>query len=633
VRNARDARNDYICRLDYHTGAIQGDIIAFSTEVVATYGESQLTSLRASLIVIEMNTKKLMRSRRVLVSALLWTLALFVACKKKEESPPPSPPAPMLWSQIPTVVSTWVFVHEFGLFLRKSDSILEKFPRTASIAELRARWKLATGFSLLDDSAWALRGVDTKRPAVLFRYEGHWFLHVRSIDAAKVGDWLSSVTQNHERLDWGHRLYTLHGLEGAGGRPALYALLGSQGLFVVVPARVGEGSSGGSLFPDQAARFVEAWSQDQPSKQWGGRLDATGLRSLSKGKGAYGVGDPSQWVALVPARSEQAKVLRERIRAQAGTIAFGVVARGSTIEVEIRSVDESSEPVFVSDLGRADAELPMLGGLVEPGVLGVLRLSGSARNFYEVLRSSLEAEQRRELDRWFERTKSEFQIDVRTDVVDNLSGHLVVVLYGFSASLFREFTLDSLPELVRLAGTREAVLWTLKDGASVSRAIDIWTGLSKGKLRRQRVDDRVQYAWFDEGTMEWALLVDGESLIFVDGLAAFDHATQYQRSARPVSSALDETLRPLLAGRQRSGFYLDLRSLSALLAETDNSVAAAWIRPFTSVLLTTDTKEDGVTVTRIRFSLSSETFLNPSKTGGPSMKFDGGSQPTKNIDM
>ena len=617
--------------IDYHNGALQGDTNDLFTEVVAPYEESQLTSRRVSWIVISMNTEKLMRLQVASVSLLFCVFSCWVACKKKD-APLPAPPAEAeLWSQIPSEISTWVFVHKLGSFLHTFDSVLDEFPRIATVSELRARWKLATGFGLLSSSSWAQRGIDTDKPAVLFRYQGHWCLHMQSIDEAKVRVWLDSLNQSHERLDWRHGLYTLYGVEGAGGPPALYALLGSTGLFVLVPTKLSGVPSGESFSQREASRFLQAWSESKPTGKWGGRREAIWLRTLFESTGVCGVVDPSDWIASLPARSEQAKVLRERIESQSGTIAFGLVQRGGMIDLEIRSVEESAEPVFVTDLGQADSELPMLGGLIEPGVLGVFRLSGSPWRFYQLLRSSLDAHQRRELDRWGERIKSEFQLDLRTDIVDNLSGHLVVVIYGFSASFFREFSLDSVPGLVSLSGTREAVLWTVKDGKSLSGAIDIWTGLSKGKLRRQRIDDRVQYAWFEEGTMEWALLVDEDSMIFADGLAAFDHATLYQRSARPVSSTLHETLKPLLMERDRSGFYLDLRSLSALLAETENTVAAAWLRPFSSVLLTTGPSERGITSTHIRFSLSSDAPSISSKPDPPATERDGTSGTTKII--
>jgi hypothetical protein len=83
--------------------------------------------------------------------------------------------------------------------------------------------------------------------------------------------------------------------------------------------------------------------------------------------------------------------------------------------------------------------------------------------------------------------------------------------------------------------------------------------------------------------------------------------------------------------RDRSGFYLDLRSLSALLAETENTVAAAWLRPFSSVLLTTGPSERGITSTHIRFSLSSDAPSISSKPDPPATERDGTSGTTKII--
>ena len=187
-------------------------------------------------------------------------------------------------------------------------------------------------------------------------------------------------------------------------------------------------------------------------------------------------------------------------------------------------------------------------------------------------------------------------------ILENFNGHVVLVFYGLDGESLSADQGMSLRRVLELRATSEAILLPIKSRKKAERLLDKMTQITQGRLSRQRGEHTVQYAWFDEGELEWAFILSDEHIIFVDSATAFGQAMQFERRGRPLGSEEIDKLGigPLLERRGRSGIYLDTGTLANLLSENGRDTAASWLLPFQSVLLTTEM--DGETSkTRLRF--------------------------------
>ncbi|MFB6372645.1 MAG: hypothetical protein ABEN55_05945, partial [Bradymonadaceae bacterium] len=276
----------------------------------------------------------------------------------------------------------------------------------------------------------------------------------------------------------------------------------------------------------------------------------------------------------------------------------------SDLSIDLRSRSTTGEPVVVSDLGTPSGTFPGLGGLVEPGVLGVVRVSVDPQSVYRLLVSTLPADRRARLKAFWKQLEQKLLIDGPESILENFTGHAVAVFYGLGDDILAGGRGASLRRFFRLQSTREVVVLPITSRTDLERLLDKATQVSRGRLSRQQGKHTVQYAWFRDGTLEWALVLSDEHLVFVDSATSFDKALQFEHRGGALTARQRKSMRigPLLETRDRSGFFLDAATVGNLLAENGRERAAAWLEPVRSILLTTE-MDDEASVTRIDLRL------------------------------
>ena len=357
-----------------------------------------------------------------------------------------------------------------------------------------------------------------------------------------------------------------------------------------------------AIWSTEAAGPTPAWLNPGSGEPEGGRWvdDEAKLGLMTQAAGpdvrAVGVVHPSRWVKrLTGSARGHAAALYDRVARHSGPVGLGVRWEdGSrTLKVDMKGTGNPGEPSPIENLGRASGELPALGGLIEPGVLGVLRLSVDPQKTYQLLRSALPAEQRRRIDAFWKQLEAEVQLSGPKELFELWTGHAVIVGFGVDAEALRASGAELVRRVLSMEATREVILLPIRHRNRLERTLDIVTQLSQGQLSRQKVRDAVQYAWFEEGVLRWAMILADDHAILVDSATALDRAKAYERRGRPLGEEAETMgIEPLLAQPTTSGLYLDAATLSNLLTANGLDEGAAWLVPFQSFTLTSDVDDD-----------------------------------------
>lgn len=328
------------------------------------------------------------------------------------------------------------------------------------------------------------------------------------------------------------------------------------------------------------------WDQDAQHRQLTSRL--------YNPTSAFWVVNPASAFLSLPAESAQAISLRQRMAELQGKLGISMAYNASArrLSAQLYSQDAPQEATVVRDLRGASQELPPLGALISPGALGVVRVSASVEALNALWLSTLTQPQREQLSSFESHLRDELSIDLKDALWNNLTGHMVMVLYGLTPEVFAKDLMSALKDVFALQATREAILLTLHDGSKLARALDAATQLSQGKLRRQGVGEQIQYAWFEQGELRWALLVHSDYVIYIDSPVAYARAMQHIRRPEPLKPSWQTTnLQTLLTERDRSGLYLDINAWLGLLPEAQRAILSPWLSPVKSLLLSADSLE------------------------------------------
>lgn len=524
------------------------------------------------------------------LAVLALTLGCQGACEPKQD-----PPAPLSSVQlVPADCDASVQTDDLRELTRTTQALLQRLEPDGLPRTTLKQWHDALGFDPLVKDAWRQMGVAVDQRATLFAWKGNWYLHTRVQTTEDLDTWLQARTQAGMQLE-SQSSYGWDITAVRAPNQTLLAVARKDQQVVVVPAATTYGKSTGRS-PVEALTTLLAVSSEQrlPSQAWARDLHA-GLTDTHLG----GLFFPGAWM---PERKleGQADAIYQRLRNQLGAVGFKSAWNPDklTLSLELVSKSDPREPAFVQDLKGATDPLPVVGGLIDPGVLAAGRLSVHPRKFYDLTRSLLPADSRTELDQWVQKLDDTLQIDLIGDVLTNLKGHVVVAVYGFDPELLKASNPTLAFDVLTLKATREAVLVPIHDRKRMERVLNAWTQASKGKLNRQPSGNTLQFAWLDDGALEWAIILADDHILVVDSTAAFDHAIAYERAARPLDAALsDRKLPELFAGVDRSGFYLDASSLANLLAESGNKTVAQWLMPIKSITVTSDAVRDGNRIT------------------------------------
>jgi len=460
----------------------------------------------------------------------------------------------------------------------------------------RERFRESLDFDLYASDDWQELGIDTASPVRLFEDGGHWVLHSAFTRDETLETWLkgpgAKFQVTREEVE-GFDLYRF----GEGPKDIAVLYLATDGDYAfTIPVGRAQPRWPSQLEPEpltveQVKKRISRWVELGSSERWSQATWAKRIDKELEDEPIVATIRSRTW--MKPAREEdpsQASVIYRRIRNQLGPVGIGLRFDpvGRRVRAKLAMSSDPREPTFVQDLQGASGEVPPVGGLIDPGVLGAARISVEPRKFYTLMRSLLPAQLRSELDEVIAEFDSELAIDVVEDVLTNLNGHVIAVFYGFEPDILTGENPTLLADIFRLRATREALLVPIKSRERMEDVLNAATQLSKGKLNRQDTGSSIQYVWVDEG-LQWAIILAKDHIILVDSTAAFDHAVAYERNARPLGEVMRKKgLDTLFSGRDKSGLYLDAQSLSNLMFESKNNDLAAWLRPFSTILLTAE---------------------------------------------
>ncbi len=511
---------------------------------------------------------------------------------------------------IPQNAQAVVFAATFNELLKAAAAGQKYLPEQTGVAALRERGTQFLSEDMMSPTGWRTMGWAINQPATLFYAEKRLVLIAELHDPRAFQAQLATLEQRADyafqrEKSQGFNLFHVASLDR---QPlASVAWRGKKALILLDQAVL-------SSQIEQDSDSERARGRDllleilkiEPEKRWKGVARQNELMQQSPPMAFHGAVEPAGWL-LQKQTAGQARVLLERLAHQTGRVHFLANYEPEThkLKIHLRTHGSPGEPVMVPDLGEPTGDLPTVRGLIKPGVLGVVRLSGAPDQFFNLIRSALPADQRLALDKLFSDLDAELKIDVENDLIKNLKGHAIVVMYGIEN---RVFTTDNfrLADVFQLRATREAVLLPIQNRESMERVLNVMTQLSRGNLRRQAIGDSIQYAWLSDGALEWALILNNDYLIVVDSAAAVDHAMAYERSVQAPGAMLSDLgVEAIFEKTSRSGFYIDVVALSNILAESGHPIVAAWLRPFQAVVLTTDDVNQ-VGHTNIELTLSSD---------------------------
>ena len=286
----------------------------------------------------------------------------------------------------------------------------------------------------------------------------------------------------------------------------------------------------------------------------------------------------------------RAAFIRDQLADQIGTVYWKVEpGDGGSWRLQLYTPGRPELPVAVSDLGQARGALPDIGGLARPGVPAVIRLSAEPEQLIEMLRSTLDVDERQRLDESLSALRNELIVDLEDDVIANIKGQVAVVIFGLEDAFFESQGLELMGALTRLEATREALVVPFEDREAIEEVLNAMTQLSQGKLRREAVGHTIQYAWFDAGALEWAVILSDEHLAIVDSMVAFDHVGNWERSPRSMDESLVERGVDDMLGLERGlGAYLDAATVRSILREGGAVEMASWLEPVDALRVITD---------------------------------------------
>lgn len=518
---------------------------------------------------------------------------------------------PAYSEHIPQNAQAVVFAASFDELLKAAAAGQKYLPGQTVIAPPHEGGIRFLSEDLMSSESWRALGWATERPATVFYAEKRLVLIAELHDTKAFQAELTSLGQRSDytfRREKSQGFSLIHVMSHDEKPLAHIAWLDKKALILLEPAVLGSQLAQESASEHTRGRdLLLKTLKIEPEQRWKGVARQNELMQQQSTRVTFhGAIEPAGWL-LQKQTAGQARVLLERLAHQTGRVHFLANYEPEThkLKIHLRTHGSPGEPVMVPDLGEPTGDLPTVRGLIKPGVLGVVRLSGAPDQFFNVIRSALPADQRLALDKLFSDLDAELKIDVENDLIKNLKGHAIVVMYGIEN---RIFTADNfrLADVFQLRATREAVLLPIQNRESMERVLNVMTQLSRGNLRRQAIGDSIQYAWLPDGALEWALILNNDYLVVVDSAAAVDHALAYERSAQAPGAMLSDLgVEAIFEKSSRSGFYIDVVALSNILAESGHPIVAAWLRPFQAVVLTTDDVNQ-VGHTNIELTLSSD---------------------------
>ncbi len=495
---------------------------------------------------------------------LLAALLLAAGCKKESSTPVPATSDLVLYAQT------------LGSLVRSADALATRTDSRWRLVSFKEAVFRNVGLDIYSKEFWDLIDIDFEKPSTLFSDEGIWVIRgtrdkAKSFDAwlepkAKAGTYKVDVFKAGD--------FDLQIISTPQDPSAIFAraVSGDQVSWIPGP-RLAPGAEWTSA---SLAKSFEAWSALESAGSWRSKPWTTDFQTPDDTWPIVG-GFRTKSFIDDKTGTDHAEGLWSRMRNQFGPMGVKIGWRSpAQVEILVRTHVDLSEPSFVKEIQGASNLNPEIGGLVVPGVLGVARLSVNPKKTFDLVRSGLPPEQRVELDRFLAQLDETLAIDLVKDVLDNLPGHFIAIIYGFDVKQLQAEGASLYSNLFFLRATREALYVPLKQSSVMENVLDAWTQISP-HLSRQRVENSVQYAWVKDNVLSWAILLNQDHMIVVDSTAAFDRALAYQRNPRAIPVA-DPLIAELLETPNRTGMVLDARGLANLVATGDEPVE--WIEEY-----------------------------------------------------
>ncbi len=512
----------------------------------------------------------------------------------------PWPHSSPLRAKIPAEADTVLFVRRLGDLGHVDEFVADELPGQLVERFWPEAWR-ASGLAGLTKLVEVSRlGLHPGQPAVVFRDGGAWGLVTAIPDRRSFEAGLRKILDETPvgAADGDNRIerltYPRAGDDEAEPRTIARLRHRDETLF----ARFGSAEDLQAQ-EDLADGDGDLWPADRAHGQLLDGLASDDARLVA-------LGNPSEMVPTTTA-SQQARRIRDRLAGQLGPtgVSASFDAEPATLSFDLRARPTPEQPVVVSTLGTPDDQVPALGGLIEPGVLGVARFSVDPESTYRLFRSTLPARHRRQLDAFWQQLRDKLLIDGPDALLDHFTGHAFVVVDALGSD--SETPPADWRQVLKLQATREVVVLPIASRERLERALDKATQVTRGRLSRQTGDDNVQYAWFEGGTLAWAMILSDEHLMFVDSPSSLDRALAFDRNDEAVSDEIRAEMQigPLLETTGRSGAYLDAALVDRQLSERGHERAAAWLTPFESILLTTE-MDGEASHTRLEFVLDGE---------------------------
>ncbi len=508
---------------------------------------------------------------------------------------------------LPRRASAIVFSSRLEQIFENADNLDTLVPKSASDASSACKkFEQLFTLSFCAREGWEKLGARFNEPAVLILDEQELSVRLSMTSPRAISTWAIALAKTsdelrHEPASDKKAARLLRRTESGEREVLSYAEFKNLVILSVEP-ELGLGKQRDTSLSKHVLELTRL-SQEE---RWGASSKNKALRQKLAPLGpVHGVLRPGRALAALPAANEDAARQRDRLAAQFGALGFATqyFKPEGHLRLHLLLQEDVEEATLLPKLEKVDGELPTnLGALIEPGVLGVLRLSIQPEEFFSMLRFGLPPEQRDEIDALFKKLEDEFSLDAREAVLKNLSGHVLVILYGLELQAFEADPVKFVRDLFMLQATREAIYLPIEDSQKMARFLDAMTQLSRNKLQRQNVGETLQYAWMEDGALSWAIVLHEDYMMLIDSTAAFDHAMRHVRNPKEIAPGLAKMgLSKLLANQRQVGLYLDASSILTVLPE-DSKQARAWLSPIKSLMMHADVT-DKTRTTRIELDV------------------------------
>lgn len=262
-------------------------------------------------------------------------------------------------------------------------------------------------------------------------------------------------------------------------------------------------------------------------------------------------------------RAELAARQHERFFSQIDRVGLGLWRSPTALNRlngELRVSTKAGEAVLLRALEPSKSTLPKhLGGLLSEQTLGVMHAAVEPRSLLDMWRNALDMSQQDEFDKYLNYIKKDFLLDVDAALLDNLTGHLLLVIYGVQPGQEVD---PSGASLFGLNATHEVLFAPIKDRFVLEQFFNALTQLSRGKLRRQRQDEVIQYVWIEEGELLGAVLLGDEAMAIVDSAVSVTHAMAQLTDPKPLTAAQSARYGAMLSTHQGFGFWMNPTAFS-----------------------------------------------------------------------